>query len=324
MNAAPNQMEGGLDRLLTAIFRGWRFPIITLSLLFFVTLLMGSVLIIPPGQSALAAFAEDFKIWCFGYDPETGKLEIFYVVMLLVDPLVIGVVVLAVWWVPLRMLFRQGFRVAVPWIALSGVVVTTAAGGMTWLWSGGGRPDGEMTFPAERLRTAHQAPDLRLTDQDGSSVDLTDFRGQVVVLTGVYATCGHTCPLILQQVKRAVDALSPELQARVTVLAITLDPVNDTPEAMRHMATNHGMTTPRYRLLTGSPADVEPLLDKLSIARTKDPETGVIDHANLYSLVDAHGRIAYRLTIGDRQERWLVTALEHLAREAAAIRPSAG
>ncbi len=72
MNAAPNQMEGGLDRLLTAIFRGWRFPIITLSLLFFVTLLMGSVLIIPPGQSALAAFAEDFKIWCFGYDPETG------------------------------------------------------------------------------------------------------------------------------------------------------------------------------------------------------------------------------------------------------------
>ncbi len=41
----------------------------------------------------------------------------------------------------------------------------------------------------------------------------------------------------------------------------------------------------------------------------------MIDHANLFLLVDRAGRIAYRLTLGERQQRWLTSALEFLLRE---------
>ena len=79
-------------------------------------------------------------------------------------------------------------------------------------------PQGELPFPADRLRTQLPAPHVALTDHEGRPVSLDELRGRVVVLTGVYATCGFTCPMILGQAKRAVAALSPDERAEVTVL----------------------------------------------------------------------------------------------------------
>jgi len=41
----------------------------------------------------------------------------------------------------------------------------------------------------------------------------------------------------------------------------------------------------------------------------------VIDHANLFLLLDRNGKVAYRLGLGDRQERWLASALRILLQE---------
>ncbi len=301
---------------LERLFGGWRFPVVALSLLGFATLLSGAMLVVPPGDTSFHAFAQEFRAWCFGYDPSTGKAETAYVLMILSDPLLLGVVVVGVWWRPLK---AVTLRLAMPLVATTGLVVVGGAVAFAATWTPPQQGDA-LPFPAERLRTAIEPPQFTLTDQDGRRVSLADFSGEVVMLTGVYSTCGHACPLILQQAKRAVDALPPVARSRVTVLALTLDPANDTPQRMKVMAENYGMTPPQWRMLTGTPADVEPVLDRLGLERRRNDETGVIDHANLFLLVDPAGKIAYRLTLGDRQEHWLTTALEHLARESAGPR----
>ena len=43
-------------------------------------------------------------------------------------------------------------------------------------------------------------------------------------------------------------------------------------------------------------------LDRMQMARDRDPETGVINHANLFLLIDRDGRLAYRLGLGERQQ----------------------
>ena len=53
----------------------------------------------------------------------------------------------------------------------------------------------------------------------------------------------------------------------------------------------------------------------MQVARKRDPETGVIDHANLFLLIDREGRLAYRLGLGERQQRWLTSALRVLLDE---------
>jgi hypothetical protein len=89
--------------------------------------------------------------------------------------------------------------------------------------------DGELPFPAEALRTTSSPPPFVLVDHTGAPVSLAQLRGRVVILTGVYASCGYTCPMILGQAKRALAALTEEERAEVVVVGITLDPGRDAP-----------------------------------------------------------------------------------------------
>jgi protein SCO1/2 len=121
--------------------------------------------------------------------------------------------------------------------------------------------------------------------------------------------------VILSQTKAAIAELSPEEREGLRVIAVTMDPENDSPDVLNKLAKNHGMEPTLYHLVTGDPAEVEPLLDRMQIARQRDPETGIISHANLFLLIDREGRIAYRLGLGERQQRWLTSALRVLLRE---------
>jgi protein SCO1/2 len=121
--------------------------------------------------------------------------------------------------------------------------------------------------------------------------------------------------VILNQTKAAIAELTPEEREGLRVIAVTMDPERDNPDVLGELAKNHGMDSTLYHLVTGDPAEVEPLLDRMQIARQRDPETGIISHANLFLLIDREGRIAYRLGLGERQQRWLTSALRVLLRE---------
>lgn len=293
-------------------FSGGRFPAFALSFVAFYELLMLAVLVTPAGPSGLGAFAEDFRIWCFGYDPATGHMNPSNALSFLLPPAVLAIGLALLWREPLRAALARPLAMALD-VGAAALLVGVAASGFVLLGATPAR--GELPFPAESLRMAIRPPELRLTDQAGETIDLAALRGEVVLLTAVYASCPHTCPIILEQARSALDALSPEERARVHVVGVTLDPGHDTPEVLAELAAMHGLERPTYHLVTGPTADVERVLDRMDVSRRRDPETGVIDHANVFLVVDPAGRVAYRLTIGERQQRWLVSALRVLVRE---------
>lgn len=303
-----------LVRALHWMFATWRFPVFVLSMLVFYELVLVALLFLPDTGGALGAFALDFKIWCFGYDPATRHLQPMSVVMMLTEPLTLAATMLFVWWRPLRALMTENPRRILPWAgaALAMVVVATVVLGAI---SDPTASDTELPFPAERLRTEHTPPEFTLVSHTGEPLSLESLRGRVVMMTAVYATCGYTCPMIMGQAKRAIAHLSEEEQKNLVVVGVTLDPEHDTPEVLAAMAKGQEISAPLFHLVTGDPARVNALLDELQVARTRDPRTGVIDHANLFVLIDRGGRIAYRFSLGERQERWLESALKLLVRE---------
>jgi protein SCO1/2 len=240
-----------------------------------------------------------------------------YALSLLAPPILLSVVLAMLWREPLRAALARPRTIAFD-VGAAALLVGAAASGFVVL--GASPAKGELPFPAEELRTSYRAPELRLVDQAGEPVDLAALRGEVVLLTAVYASCPHTCPIILEQARHALDALSPEERARVHVVGVTLDPGHDTPEVLAELAGMLGVERPTYRLVTGPAEEVEHVLDRMDVSRRRDPATGVIDHANVFLVVDPEGRVAYRLTIGERQQRWLVSALRELVREV----PNAG
>lgn len=302
-------------RALQRFFGSWRFPALVLPLLLLVQVTLAGLLVVPADAGPLTRFAEEMKVWCFGYDRASGELQLAYVVMFLLDPLALAGLVAIVWWGPLSRVARRAPRAFAPYALVSTLLVVGGLTALVGLSADGG--EDPTVFPADRLRVSLPAPDVKgLVDQDGRAVLADELRGRVVLLTAVYATCGDTCPMILEQARGALATLTPDELARVTVLGVTIDPARDTPEAMARLAHAQSVEAPLFRLLSGPPERVNATLDAMSVARSRDEATGVIDHVSVFLLLDASGRVAFRFGLGDLQERWLAEALLLLVDEA--------
>jgi len=305
----------GLLERVRRFIEGGGFPAFALCLLAFYEILLLSLLLMPPAPTGLGAFAEEFRIWCFGYDPATGGTQWAYVIAMATPQLLMAGFIALFWWQPLREVIARP-RLLARYAGAAALLVVLAAAGLVGAWSG--PTSGELPFPAEALRTARPAPQFALTNQRGERVEIAAMRGKVVMLTAMYATCGHTCPLLVAQSKRAVGELTDAEREDLRVVAVTLDPENDSIEVLERLGQMQELPAPLYNLVTGEVAEVERVLDDMEVARQRNPETGVIDHANLILLIDRDGTVAYRLGLGPRQERWLISALRVLLEEPAA------
>ena len=70
-----------------------------------------------------------------------------------------------------------------------------------------------------------------LPTSNGESAHLHDYQGRVVLLFFGYTDCPDICPTTLADIKRALAQLGDQAQ-EVTLLFITVDPANDTPERL--------------------------------------------------------------------------------------------
>jgi len=118
---------------------------------------------------------------------------------------------------------RLALTVAVTCAAMMVVIVILAAGQGTG--NAGGAPLVKTgRFYGATLPADFPAVDFALPDQDHHLIRLSDYAGQVVVATFVYSTCQNVCPIIVQEIAAAIA----ELPRRVTALAISVDPKQDT------------------------------------------------------------------------------------------------
>ncbi len=80
-------------------------------------------------------------------------------------------------------------------------------------------------------------PDFALTDQNGKTVHLADYKGKLVLLTFVYTNCplSDYCPRMSHNFADIDGALAktPALFDRTHLLTISFDPKRDTPAVLR-------------------------------------------------------------------------------------------
>jgi len=294
-------------------FNTWRFPVFMLATLGISWVLIMFMAWVPVSDSQWGAFAEDFKVWCFGYDPETGSIQWIYLVMFTGNPLMLAVIISYVWNEPLKELWVQGPVLAKGYVNAAAVLVLLTS--ISFYWSYDAISEEGPEFRAEVLRTNHELPSFTLVNEHEEQVSLVDYRGQVILLTSIYASCADTCPLILDQAKSVLDGLTQTQRSKVVLMAVTMQPEKDTPELLKRVAGFYRLEEYNSHMLTGEPEYVHRLLDHLDVARYLNTETGEIGHANLFMIIDRQGKIAFRFTLGDRQADWMIEAIQLLIEE---------
>ncbi len=301
--------------VLRDFFNGAGLPVCLLAVAAVYEAFLLAVMFAPAGWGPWSRFAEEFKVWCFSYNPATGGMQWGAAWITILEPPLLALVTIFfyrknLWRLGLGGAFRTHWRAALAGGALTAVALL----GLTAFAGPAPADAASLPFPGKRIRTEIEPPAIRLTDQGGREVSLESLRGKVVLMTGVYATCSTACPQILLTAKRVLEALPEADRGKFVILALSLDPRND---ASWQMAAVADMYFPgaQFHYLNGAENVVHPLLERLGFAAIRNETTGVIDHANLFIFVDASGRIAYRFGLDPRQESWMREAVAELLAE---------
>lgn len=137
-----------------------------------------------------------------------------------------------------------------------------------------------------------------LLTRAGTPLPLETLRGQPVVVSMIFTSCYHTCPVLTQNLAGVVDVAREALgEDSFAVLTIGFDTANDTPERMSRFATDSGIDDERWYFLSGDPQTVHALSSELGFIYFASPRG--FDHLTQTTVIDAAGTV-YRQIYGQR------------------------
>jgi protein SCO1/2 len=129
------------------------------------------------------------------------------------------------------------------------------------------------------------------TNQDGALVQLSQLRGQPVVLAMMYSACKEMCPLTIEHMRQIEAMVDSRALGKVHYILVSFDSERDTPARLKEFGTGRGMDFQRWSLLHGSPEAVRDLAAVLGINYKKLPN-GDFDHSYAITLLDGVGQVA--------------------------------
>jgi len=149
--------------------------------------------------------------------------------------------------------------------------------------------------------TVADLPDVAIETADGGHTSFAATGGHVRIVTMVYAHCPGVCPLTIESLRGIDRQLSARQQARLGFVLVSLDPSRDSPEALRALARQHGLSSPRWVVGRTSEPDAHAFAAAVQV-RYRGLSDGSIDHSSALVLVDGRGRVLARSRDADAEE----------------------
>ena len=146
------------------------------------------------------------------------------------------------------------------------------------------------------LPNRETAPDFELEDAEGDPVRLSDQRGKLVFVTFLYTQCPDICPFIADSLNGALGELGEDAGS-VRVLAVSVDPENDTAARVKEYTAQHRLR-PEFSYLIGTARELAPVWRSYDVLAFAQDPGDLVDHTAQTLLVDAEGRIRAAYTAG--------------------------
>ena len=153
------------------------------------------------------------------------------------------------------------------------------------------------TASYEGTELSGEAPDFQLTDQNGSTVNLSDFRGKVVLLTFMDSKCTDTCPLTAAHFREVYRQLTQNEAKQVVFLGVNVNvEESDVSDVLETTHAWHLDEIPDWNFLTGSLEELAPVWKDYGVSATHSHDTNSIMHTPGTFLIDPLG-----------QQRWYIS-----------------
>ena len=144
------------------------------------------------------------------------------------------------------------------------------------------------------------APNFTLTDQNGKTISLAQFKGEPVIVTFLYTHCPDSCPLEASHLHQMLLNLGSSAH-QVAILAVSTDPAGDTHASVIQFTQKHGLLSyGNWHYLTGTHAQLSPVWSGYSVyaaPAASSSSSGSVSHTTAIFIIDKQGH--ERAYLGD-------------------------
>jgi protein SCO1/2 len=146
-------------------------------------------------------------------------------------------------------------------------------------------------FSGIDITGADYATGFSLTDHNGQTRSLADFKGKVVVIFFGYTQCPDVCPTSMSEMAQAKQLLGADGD-KLQGLFVSVDPERDTPEIMKEYM---GSFDPTFLALYAQPDKLPEVAKSFRIyykkVDGKTPTSYTMDHSAGSYVYDTQGRL---------------------------------
>ena len=126
------------------------------------------------------------------------------------------------------------------------------------------------------------APEFNLQNQFGNTVSISDYRGQVVVLTFLYSYCEDICPIVSNYFQQVYQLLEDDTD-KVAFVIVSVDPKHDTIENVYKYSDDRGMLH-KWTYLVGDEGQLKRVWSSYYVDPTLSKNTEYSDKINENSI----------------------------------------
>jgi protein SCO1/2 len=166
-------------------------------------------------------------------------------------------------------------------------------------------------------------PDFSLTNQDNLPYGTAQLEGRPWIADFIFTKCPGRCPKLTYEMSRIQTELRGRGWDDVMLVSISVDPANDTPEALTEYAARHSAKLDGWQFLTGTRDSIWSLSVegfKLPVQEVEDTSAGPILHSNRFVLADGRQQIRGYYDALDADDRAkLLRDLEIVRAESASV-----
>ena len=131
----------------------------------------------------------------------------------------------------------------------------------------------------EPLRVGDELPNYSLINQENKKIQLTSFRGRILVFTFMYTRCPipDFCPRMSQNFREAYDALKDiNINKDWHFISISFDPDFDTPEILKNYSKAYSSDLKKWSFVTGNSSVIDEMISRFGII-VRRPKASITD-----------------------------------------------
>ncbi len=171
--------------------------------------------------------------------------------------------------------------------------------------------DADKALQISQAAVGTKIGNYQFVDGLNRNVSLHDYAGKPLVISMIFTSCHHVCPMTTKHLDQTTRAAREVLgEDSFEIVTIGFDTAHDTPNAMNAFAREQGINANGWRFLSGTQETIEALSAELGFIYFPTPRG--FDHINQVTIIDRDSTV-YNQVYGVTFELpWLVEPLKQL------------